>query len=511
MPPRPTPTRRPPAYLRQLMALRPTTPTQLHRFVTLALRLQVPRTSVSMLGSAPFDYLRDAFFMRGQDPVVWASRGGGKTLLGATATLLDLIFKPGIEVRILAGSLQQAERMYEHLRLLIDRPIFRDGRHLLATAPTQRRIVLLNGSRAEVLAGSPRAVRGTRVQVVRCDEAEEIDPAVWSAAQLTTRTARCGDVVVPGRIEALSTHHRVGGLMEQLTRNTPAEGASAPGTPVSSPRTIYRWNALDVVARCPPQIPCDGCVLWNDCRGRAKQAHGYFDVHELIRQRGRVSDDVWDAEMMCRRPSTADRVYPRFIRGKHVTTPDPTTARHLDVAVGGMDLGIRALTVVLIGLADGLGEEAHLHILGEHAATDLTIDQNLAAAAAKAAERGWPTPQLLRFLAVDPAADQRSGQTGKADATVLRRLGCTVLTPRAPLSRGIEQVRRRLDRGRLTIAPNCTTLIDALEQYRFDPGKPDSPTPIKQGKLGPDHACDALRYLVLALDAAGQAVTVQPY
>ncbi|MEM1354451.1 MAG: hypothetical protein AAGH88_06155 [Planctomycetota bacterium] len=500
-----THSRRPPAYLRQLMALRPTTPQQLHRFATLALGLRVGRSSVSGMGAAPFDYLCDAYFMRGRDPVVWASRGGGKTLLGATATLLDLVFKPGIEVRILAGSLQQAERMYEHLRLLMDRPIFRDGRHLLATAPTQRRIVLLNGSRAEVLAGSPRAVRGTRVQVLRCDEVEEMDPAVWSAAQLTTKTATCGPVVVPGRIEALSTHHRPGGLMDQLTRQ------AAPGSKTTRPRTLYRWNALDVVARCPPELACEGCVLWDDCRGRAKQAEGYFDVHELIRQRQRVSDEAWQAEMMCKRPSTADRVYPRFAREAHVTTLADDPANRFDTPVGGMDLGIRALTVILVALTDGLGEDAHLHIVGEHAARDLTIDQNMSEVSAKAADHGWPTPQSLRFLAVDPAADQRSGQTGRADATVLRAMGCTVILPRAPLSRGIEQVRRRLDRDRLTIDPSCSTLIEALESYRFDTTRPDQQTPMKHGPDGPDHACDALRYLVLALDAGGQAVKMRSY
>ena len=47
------------------------------------------------------------------DPLVWACRGGGKTLVGA-ATLLDMLFKPGMEIRILGGSQTQSERMYEH-------------------------------------------------------------------------------------------------------------------------------------------------------------------------------------------------------------------------------------------------------------------------------------------------------------------------------------------------------------------------------------------------------------
>lgn len=506
--------RRPPAYLRQLMALRPTTPRQLDRFVTLALGLRVPRASVSQLGDAPFDYLADAYFMRGGDPVVWANRGGGKTLLGAAATLLDLIFKPGIEVRILAGSRQQADRMYEHLRRLLDRPIFRGGKHLLATAPTQSRVVLLNGSRAEVLAGSPRSVRGTRVQVVRCDEVEEMDREVWSAAQLTTMSQTCGGAVVPGRIEALSTHHRVGGLMGELTRVRQgrdnierARGKAEATAAWESQRRVYRWNALDVIGPCPEAIPCAGCPLWRDCRGRAKEATGYFDAEELIRQRLRVSDRVWESEMLCLRPSTTDQVYPGFVRDRHVRAI-PRDVLAGQVAVAGMDLGIRGQTVVLFGCAPSMSEQAPLHLVGMYAATDRTVQANLEAADALAKENGWPRIDELKLLAVDPAARQRSGQTGKSDAQVLRRDGRPVALPQAPLASGIEAVRRRLDHGRLTIDPGCTALIDALEAYRFDPARPESQTPLKDG---PDHACDALRYLVLALDSGGRGVTTGSY
>ena len=49
------------------------------------------------------------------DCVVWANRGGGKTDLAAVATLLDCVFKPNCQVRILAGSEEQAGRMYRYL------------------------------------------------------------------------------------------------------------------------------------------------------------------------------------------------------------------------------------------------------------------------------------------------------------------------------------------------------------------------------------------------------------
>src|SRR3712207_6480191 len=82
-----------------------TTPAELHRWVGTLLEVWVPRNSVCPGHHAPFEYLRRSFFEPARDLVVWAPRGGGKTRLGAVATLLDLVFKPSCQVRILGGSL----------------------------------------------------------------------------------------------------------------------------------------------------------------------------------------------------------------------------------------------------------------------------------------------------------------------------------------------------------------------------------------------------------------------
>lgn len=545
---------RPGFRLRQLQAMRPQTPDQLHRFVTAALGLAVPRVSVSGVGCSPFDYLRDGFFQAGGDCVVWANRGGGKTMLGAAVTLLDLVFRPGVQVRVLGGSLSQSEKMYEHLRALLDRPVFRGGGGVLAGEPTARRIMLSNGSRAELLAGSQRSVRGTRVHILRCDEVEEMDPGVWEAAQLVTRTGVCGGEVVPGRIEALSTMHRVGGLMAGLTDIGSAHDARAispglcPGVdatdklpaphaprssrdveaPGQSPgltgRRLYRWNALDVVARCPDSLACDGCALWDDCGGRAKRASGFVPVSDLLRSRGRVSDRVWEAEMMCRRPTTKDCVYPQFDREKHVLGKDDPRLRFTQTRLGdgseserceapgywlgGMDFGLRGETTLVWAWADGLGPDARLVVIGEYAEKGRVVSANLAQMAALAEGCGLPAPAGLDWIAADPAGQQRNGQTGQTDLAVLRSAGCRVKAPRAPLSVGIEHVRRRLDRGRLVLHPRCVKLAAALEQYHFDPARPHVEQPVKDG---PDHLCDALRYLVLALDGQGRGVTTRGY
>jgi len=512
---------RPNYHLRTLMANAPDSPAKLHECVATVLGINIVCEVPTPGSSAPFEYLRRSYFEEPGDPLVWACRGGGKTMLGAAATLLDLIYKPGIEVRVLGGSMEQSRKMYEHLLYLLDQPLIRGSAPagystVLATAPTQRRLLLGNGSRVELLAQSPTSVRGTRVHKLRCDEVDEFDPDIWQAAQLVTRSGRCGDRAVRGQVDALSTMHKPFGLMNRLTRDAggtsggtgtevpePARGTRAPGSGTSVPvsnRPILRWNAMDVIERCPEHRDCGTCVLWDDCGGRAKVADGHVRIDDLIAQWHRSSRATWDAEVMCRRPSVRDSVYPGFAVDKHVTATPPFEVGEATPAAAGMDFGIRSPTVWLWAVL--APNQAAVHIVDEYLEADRTLDAHLGAIERQTRQRGHPRPG---FVAIDPAGVARNGQTGRSDADLLRRRGYRVVARPMRIRHGIDRVRARLDRGSLTIHPRCTRLIDALQQYHFDPDRPENQTPIKDG---PDHAADALRYLITALDHADQRVTV---
>ena len=226
--------------------------------------------------------------------------------------------------------------MYEHLVALLERPVLRD---VITQLPTQRRVELESGSTVELLSQSHRSVRGTRVHKLRCDEVEEFDPDVWEAAQLVTRSGRCGLVEVRGAIEALSTMHRPGGLMQRLVDANHAQ--------------VFKWNAMDVAARCESWRQCDDCALWSTCGGRLKSASGFVAVEDLIQQRQRTSDTTWLAEMLCQRPTVRDCVYANFDVQKHVAPPpppDPEGWRPGDgrtYVIGGMDFGMRSPLVML--------------------------------------------------------------------------------------------------------------------------------------------------------------------
>src|SRR5689334_16884583 len=87
---------------------RPSTPDELHGYIKVVLGFDIPRVPIVEGHDAPFQYVAHAFFEdhspEARDCIVWANRGGGKTQIGAIVTLLDMLFKPGIQIRILGGS-----------------------------------------------------------------------------------------------------------------------------------------------------------------------------------------------------------------------------------------------------------------------------------------------------------------------------------------------------------------------------------------------------------------------
>src|SRR5947209_4528148 len=88
-----------------LRLTRPRTRRELRVWLEMFAGLIVPEKAVCLGHDTPLDYLAYVFFEEG-DGVAWACRGGGKTRVGAAATLLDMLFKPGVQVRILGGSLE---------------------------------------------------------------------------------------------------------------------------------------------------------------------------------------------------------------------------------------------------------------------------------------------------------------------------------------------------------------------------------------------------------------------
>ena len=505
---KPVPATHEPAEPAEAVGLFPDSPRALRDWLKETLGLVIARRPIIRGHQAPFAYLSHVFFEGGRllahhettpqetpkvplDSVVWANRGGGKTFLGAVATMLDLVFKPGIEVRILGGSLEQSKRMHAHLRALFAHPALAP---LLDGRITERRVRLTNGSVAEILAQSETSVRGTRVQKLRCDEVELFHPEVWEAAQLTTRSA---DITLPGgrvvevcgSIECLSTMHRPYGLMHRIVQEAREGG-----------RALFRWGVVDVLDRCEAARQCELCVLEPECRGRAKSRKepGHIRIDDAVRMKSRVGAATWESEMLSRRPRRTDAVFPEFDRAVHVVGDGEAWRVPKGELLAGMDFGFRAPTVVLWAVHD---ESGVLWVVAERVQAETVLEEHARAIVAGPGVEGLTGPPA--WIGVDPAGRQRNDQTGVSASGVLRKAGLRVQDRSLGQQAGLSLVRARLkpaaDAGqpRLFVHARCTHLIECLERYHYPADRPECLQPEKDGF---DHAPDALRYLVQGLD-----------
>jgi hypothetical protein len=438
----------------------------------MAYGLAVPRRAVCPGHAAPFEYLRRAILEPGRDLVVWASRGGAKTELGSIAAHLDSIFRPGCQTRILGGSLDQSQKMYEYLSRKM-RGLFAGS---LAREPTARRMRLVNGSAIEVLTQSGRSVRGQRVHRLKCDEVDEFLPEVWQAAQFVTQSGPGSDGEwIAAQMEVFSTMHRPFGPMAELVErlsergsgnsergtNGKNNGAGEPSLFVPSSQfrvpSLLKWCLWEVIERCPPERSCSRCPLWPDCEGRARRAEGYFPIADAIAQKSRASREGWEAEMLCRRPRADRRVFADFEPSRHVAPVayDPALPlyRALDfgyanpfvclwVQVKGQ-CGVRSSEC---GVNGRKGKEAtvdadlsgvEVRVIGEYVERERPIGEHV-----RAMRERDPGPVSATYA--DPAGWQRSDVTGTGPCQELARAGIRVRTPRAAILEGVELLRRLL-------------------------------------------------------------------
>jgi hypothetical protein len=233
----------------------PTNRGDLQNYLAAVLRLKVPDKRICQGHSSPMDYLCHSFLGEGGggDCVVWAGRGGGKTMLGAALTFLDCACRPGCQVRILGGSLEQSRRMYEHFMAFIE-----GGCGGMLKGPARRtRCAFVNGSAVEILTQSARNVRGRHVQKLRCDEVELFDKDVLTAAKFVPQSG--SDILAS--MEMLSTMHRPYGLMHDEVMAARSHG-----------RRVFKWCLWEVIEKCA-DWSCSRCPLAQDCGGR-RRMHG---------------------------------------------------------------------------------------------------------------------------------------------------------------------------------------------------------------------------------------------
>ncbi len=459
-----------------LRRTRPRSKKNLKNYVKVFLGRDIPDRRICTEHSSPMDYLWHSFsadFEPKQGPnadcVVWANRGGGKTELAAVATLLDCLFKPNCQVRILGGSGQQAGRMYEYLLGFLNGGFASS----LAGPSLKSKSRFVNNSAVEVLTQSTTSVRGQHIHKLRCDEVELFDEDVFAAAKFTTQSS---DSLVAA-MELISTMHRPYGLMEKIVSSAPKLGIP-----------VFKWCVWEVIERCIDRS-CGRCPLADDCQGRAKNAAGYLKIDDLLTFMDRSSRAGFEAEMLCRKPNLENVVFEKFDPAIHIEPIDYDPSLPLYRA---LDFGFVNPFVCLWIQVDGDGI---IRVIDEYVRTRATIDVH----AEQVRERTLCSEQAVAATFCDPAGAGVNDVTGTSVVRELRGLGIAVRYRRSSILEGIELIRRAICAGdgksTLVISPGCQRLIEALRCYHYpqDPtGRPNGELPLKDGVY--DHPIDALRY-----------------
>jgi hypothetical protein len=401
------------------------------------------------------------------DCIVWANRAGGKTELAAVATLLDCIFKPFCQVRILAGSGEQAGRMYQYLTNFL-----RKGYEPFLAGPVRKeQCHFITGSAVEVLTQSPTSVRGQHIQKLRCDEVELFDEDVFAAAKFTTHSTKN----IAAAMEMISTMHRPYGLMQKIVTEAPQQG-----TP------IFKWCIWEVIEQCRGRN-CSQCPLWIDCQSKAKKSNGYLKIDDCITQMRRASRAGWEAEMLCKKPMLDNAVFDEFDPAVHVRgiDYDPNLLLYRS-----LDFGFVNPFVCLWIQVDNDGT---IRIIDEYVRSRATVDVH----AEEIKKRTPCSEEHVVGTFCDPAGAGVNDITGTSVVRELRAIGIVTRFKRSGIAEGIELIRRAIRDGcgksSLIISPRCPRLIEALQCYHYpDCGNAAGELPLKDGVY--DHPIDALRY-----------------
>jgi hypothetical protein len=309
------------------------------------------------------------------------------------------------------------------------------------------------------------------------------------------------------------------------------------------PRSLFRWGVLDVLEHCPDEHACETCPLHPECQGRAKTVFtpltaGHITIDDAVAMKSRVGRETWESEMLCLRPSRSDTVYPEFSSAIHVfddekevrraeaaaravarkraepAAPIGTSNSVFSSMIAGIDFAHRAESVVLLA---GVTPSGVVVVLREHCRKGQVIDDQIQAINRWIEEGLCARPgdlsdaPALEWIGIDPAGRHPSPVDGETCALHLIKAGFKCRSRGSAIALGVRMIQGRIApawRGpghsdqdappRLLVHRSCTRLIECLTRYRYDEKDPESLTPMKDGH---DHAPDALRYMILNLEA----------
>jgi hypothetical protein len=201
--------------------------------------IEIPRVAVCPCHQAPFDFFSDAYFNRSDALLAIGSRESGKSLLAAIVNYGKAKFVPGHEGLTMAAIEEQARRVYAHLQKFIRnteeggkqwKPEIRDS--------IRRETHFYNGSKFEIIPGSPAAANGPHPHTVHVDELDQMDPLAFDESRnMSSSGFGANGVEIPAQDIATSTRKSAFGPVQQLVD----EVETAVDAGMKPPWKIFTW------------------------------------------------------------------------------------------------------------------------------------------------------------------------------------------------------------------------------------------------------------------------------
>lgn len=329
---------------RRLQEYGPQNDDELHAWLIAELGIDIPREAVCEGHDAPFTFIADLYFERTDAALLMANRGGSKTFLVALLHWLNSRFKPGCESATFGATEAQSLRAYAHLKNWIYDD---DGnKRPEIAASIMRETTWRNGSRVEVLPGTPAAVNGPHPQKAHADEVELMDEGTWKESRNMTVSKRTKDgrLIKPQDI-ATSTRKGPNGRMQQLIDEI--EAAVKAG--MSPPRKLYVWCIKETAAqvsncqvaypdladdvKCPCHTIAKGewepgrpRLLRDVCNGDLARSRGWQPLGDVIKHFRENDRETFEVQQLCARPEMSHHYVPNYTSeryGLRDFLPDP--------------------------------------------------------------------------------------------------------------------------------------------------------------------------------------------
>lgn len=352
--------------LKSSQELGPQTDDELWQWIKDNLNLEIPRVSVCDDHDAPFQVMADIYFERLDGALIMANRSGAKTMLSALIHLLNILFKPGVVSFSVGAQEDQSRRVYMHLQNLLKRhgKVDSADNHPLVIRMIQRLTDFKNGSKMEILVGTPTAVNGPHGAKVHTDEAELMDPVTFAESRNISQSQEIEDPTSPDGVRHIlsqdwitSTRKSAGGMMQELIN----EIQEAERNGFEPPYHLRSWCIFESAANVNncrvayPDLPeeqkcnCDKIVKgkWEDdrhrrfsdiCKGRLARSGGYLTLRDVHKTFKKNDINTWEAQQECSKPDIGGMVLKRWSRdrqGIKYWIPDPD----LGPIFQGLDFG----------------------------------------------------------------------------------------------------------------------------------------------------------------------------